>query len=141
MSHHPRLSAVIVTSMLLLGACSDSEASTCGAAQDLADAVRDLGEVDLGTEGRDEVERALDDVGAAWDELADAAGDQFGDEIDSLETSVDDAGQAVAEAPEADDLRDAGSSISDALGDVGDAWGSLSSSVQAELGDCDLSGD
>jgi hypothetical protein len=132
--------ALAVASLLLVGCSDDDEPSACGELQDVADDVRGLTSTDLIAEGTDEVRDDVDDLTSEWDEVRDAAGDQFGDELDALESALSDVGSTLDDLGEGslDEIEDELDTEIDA---VRAAYDELTTAVSDELGDCDLSAD
>lgn len=138
-----RLAAPVLASLLLLtaAACSDDDTpAACSAAQDFADSLRSLTDVNVVSEGTDALQSGIDDVQASWADLKDAASDQFGDDVDELDAAVSDAGDTVSSLPESGSLSEAATSIGDALSGISTSWDTLKGDIQGEFSDCDLSG-
>jgi len=126
--------AVAALSMVLVGCSDDDEPSACGELQDLAEEVRELGEIQVVQDGTTAVREQLDSISESWSEAKSVAGDQFGDEFDAVESAASDARAALPEIDSPDSLSEATAGLKDALDQ-------LAASVSSELGDCDLSAD
>jgi hypothetical protein len=135
-----------VSLMVALTACSSddddtsSEASTCEEMQQLSSAVNGLTSFDLAGEGTNGLEAQLDTVKSDWQDVRDAASDQFGDQLDALEQSVEALGTTLGS------LGDGGQSLGSLIDQVrteitavSTAWQSLADSAESELSGCDLS--
>jgi hypothetical protein len=149
MSGTRALRLALVASVCMLGALSacssddddtSSEASTCEAMQELSSAVNGLSSFDLSAEGTNGRQAQLDTIESDWQDVRDAASDQFGDELDSLEQSVDTLGDTLGS------IGDGGQGIGSLIDQVrteitavGTAWQALADSAESELSGCDLS--
>lgn len=133
-------SALALASLLLVGCSDDDEPSACGELQDVADDVRGLMSTDVIAEGTDEVREDVDDLNAEWDEVRSAAGDQFGDEIDALESALSDVG-ATLEDLGGGSLDEVEDELGTEIDAIRAAYDDLATAVSDELGECDLSAD
>lgn len=135
------LLALALTSLVLVG-CSDDddEPSACAELQDAADGVRELGSTELIADGTDAARQELDDISDDLAEAKSAAGDQFGDEIDAVESAIDDVTSTISDLGDTP-ISEIGSELTSGLEQVQSAWDDLAASVDADLGDCDLDAD
>lgn len=79
----------MLCTLLAASACgSDSKPAVCGARDDLKSSVDSLLSVNPVSDGTAEVRTRLSDVQEKTTDLAKAAGDQFGPEIDAFKTST-----------------------------------------------------
>lgn len=118
--------------MAALGACSDDEtASTCGAREDLEEALSDLADVDVVEGGTSELEAAMDEVRAALDELQSAAESEYGDEVDQIEDELGNLGDAVSDADD-ESAGEAAQDVSSSLSDVASGVDQLVQNVAEE---------
>jgi uncharacterized phage infection (PIP) family protein YhgE len=136
--------AVLLVGAMLLAACgsdgsSSSSASTCTALQGVASSVRDLKNVDLVAEGASGLDQALEKVQAAWDTAKQDASDQFGADLDALESAVKDFRSTLKDGRGDASMGDWVQQLGDGVGAIGDAYQQLSDDVSKELSDCDLS--
>lgn len=132
----------IVGSATGFAACSSdssSSASTCTALQNLAQSVRDLGNVNVASGGEQGLQDAVSSVQDAFTTAKKDASDQFGSELDALESSVKQLGDDVKAGKGSGSIADWVSTLSDDLSAINDASSNLSAKVKSELGDCDLS--
>ena len=110
-----RYAAPLAALGLALGAvaCSsdDAGASTCDEAQAFAESLRSLVGVDVVSSGTDGLNEALDEVESSWDGLEAAAKDQFGTEVEALDSALGDAVSTIEALPESGSLSEAGESI------------------------------
>jgi outer membrane murein-binding lipoprotein Lpp len=132
--------AVAAASMLLAGCSDDDEPSACGELQELSAEVRELRDTDLVASGTDEVRGELDDISESYDEAQSTAGEQFGDELDAVESATSDLRSTVEDAG-GESLADLSDDLSSGVDALSSAWDELTASVEAELGSCDLSAD
>ena len=140
-----RFAAVLLALTLVAVACSDDSdeaaPSTCTALQDLSGSVQSLLSLDVISEGTSGLESALDDVEKNLDQLKSDAGDQFGSEVDDLETAVNDGLDTLTSLGDSESISDGADSVSTAFDNVNSAWDALQTTAESELSDCDLSAD
>lgn len=132
------LATAALTLVALAGCSSDGdEDSTCKDLQALATNVQTLvSDADL-SGGSEALSTDLDAVDQSWQQAQETAGDQFGAELESLETAVESLSTTFA------DLGDGGAAeslaaLQDDLNAVSDAWSSLADAVDSELSGCEL---
>ena len=146
MRTHRAVALIAVVALSLgtgLTACAsdDSEsASTCEAMQQLSASVEGLFSLDLVSEGTNGLQTRVDDIGEAWQDVQDTAEGQFGPELATFQEALNQFGSTLTSAADGD------TSISDTIPQLQDdvtalrqAWDGLTSAVDSELSDCDLS--
>jgi len=69
-------------------AATSSAADVCASADDLRDSLAALGDVQVVQEGTDAVQQAWATVQDDWAQLAEDAGDQYADQVDSVEADA-----------------------------------------------------
>jgi hypothetical protein len=139
------LAAVAAAGVLVLGACGDDaddaaddegsgEAAVCEARAELDSSFAALGDVDIVNDGtdalRDAVEAITDDV----DALADAAGDEAGDEVAAVSDTFEALLASVGDIGEGGSAGSGASAVGAALSDFGEALGDLAVALQTECG-------
>jgi ElaB/YqjD/DUF883 family membrane-anchored ribosome-binding protein len=144
-SRRPAIAAVAAACLLALGACGDDgddaaddegsgEAAVCEARDELDSSFAALGDVDIVNDGtdalRDAVEAITDDV----DALADAAGDEAGDEVAAVSDTFEALLASVGEIADGDSPGSGASAVGAALTDFGEALGDLAVALQTECG-------
>lgn len=143
-SARSRTAALLVVAALSVGAvaCSSDEttASTCDDAKAFATSLRGLLDVDLVSTGTDGLTAAVDDVETSWAKLDASASEQFGDQVDALDSAVSEAVDTIEGLPQSDSISDAASSVQSSIDAVSTAWTSLQTAISSELEGCDLSG-
>jgi methyl-accepting chemotaxis protein len=95
--------AVVVTGSLLVAGCGgDDGADTggdvaggdrselCQSLEDLQDTVRGIGDIELGEDTVDVLRQTADQLNADLAAVEEAAGDELGDEVDAVETALED---------------------------------------------------
>lgn len=86
---HAIIAILLLCTLLAASACGgDSKPKVCGARDDLKTSVDSLLSVNPVSDGTAEVRSRLTDVQDKTNELAKAAGDEFGDEVDAFKTSL-----------------------------------------------------
>ena len=64
------------------------EADLCQSLEDLQDTVRGIGEIELGEDTVDELQQTADELSTDLEAVEEAAGDELGDEVAAIETSL-----------------------------------------------------
>ena len=129
------VAAVVLTASLAVS-CSDDggddSASTCQSMQNLSTQVDTLLALNPVSVGADGVRTQVDAVKQSWQDARDAAGDQFGDELDAFQSSIDALSESIGSGGGV-------SGIQSAVDAVKTSWQSLTTAVDNELSDCTLS--
>jgi len=118
------LAAGVATLALVAAGCGDDDGASdqdafCDSADDLRASLDDLFSLDLISEGTSGVTEALEQVTDDAAALKDNAGAATADDIDTLETAIDDAENAVSDLTgslSADNASSVGSAIEDVTG-------------------------
>ena len=136
--------AVGMVSLVAVVGCSsssDSSSSTCKDLQDLASEVRGLQNVDLVQSGVDGLKQQTDAIQQAWTQAKESGDDQFGSQLDALETSIKALSTTLSDAVSGgQSISSVLSAVSTDVEQVSTAWSDLTDAVNAELSGCDLSG-
>jgi hypothetical protein len=126
-----------------LGACSDDDddsASTCADLQALAAEVRDLAALDFVSVGTDGVSEQLDTVDASRQRVRDTSADQFGAELDDLQTALSALGATIESAVGSGiPISQVVSQVRADVTAVSTSWDALQAAADDELSGCDLS--
>jgi hypothetical protein len=139
---------VIAGSCAALAACGSSGSgsssttttpSTCTSLQKLQSSVDALKNVNIAQQGTDGVKAALDNVQQAAKDAKTAASDQFGSDLDALESAIQKFGDDLSSGRGSESITDYVSKLGDDVTAIGDAFDQLSTSAKNELKDCDLS--
>ncbi len=128
--------AALIVLFGLTAGCSEPSA-TCDAARQLSDSVDELFSEETFDGGREAVESSARSVGSDLEELRDAAGEQFGDQIDVLGQEFDELRSSVLDL-EPGELRDGLGAVGEEADDTSAAWNRLVADIVDEVEDCDL---
>lgn len=127
---------VLAMALAVPMACGDDDssdtASVCDSRDDLQESIRALGNVDVLRQGTNGLEDAADDVRDALDDVRQAAQDEFGPEIDAVETALGALGDALRSFTDQGSTSAGVNAVIDAATQLRDATSTLADDVQNE---------
>jgi hypothetical protein len=127
-----------MAAMLLLAATAcgnDSEDAYCDAWEGTVGAYTELRALDVTAVGTDGLQAAVEDLGAALKELAEATEDQAGDDVQRFRVSVEQLIETVLSPDLPVDRRD---EVAAATDDLRAAWDDVAGAVRVECPDVDI---
>lgn len=116
-------------------ACGDDDdssdtAAVCDSRDDLQASVQALGNVDILRQGTNGLEEAADDVRDALDHVQQAAQDEYGDQVDAVQSALSNLGDALGSFSDQGSASAGVSSVTDAATQLKDAVATLTSDLR-----------
>lgn len=112
----PATLAALIVSLLPLTACGADQPAVCSSVDDLSTSMNHLGELQLGENGRAQLESQLTEVRADIDQVRSDADQQYGEQVDDVTAAAADVRTQLKAAkadPSQSTLRPLGAAISD----------------------------